>query len=128
MPLFFLDQNGKTSTDAEMESTSLKSLSTRPTSTESNNAPHRFRNGSGNSYRGLFTGLDANKDCQFGTISSSADEDMESSSFMPHNTHSKRTENNASSIVGNGSCNNKRIDTGLDAKENYHCGMLKKLV
>nr|XP_034299570.1 uncharacterized protein LOC105325484 isoform X3 [Crassostrea gigas] len=114
-------QNGKTSTDAEMEKTSLKSLSTRPTSTESNNAPHRFRNGSGNSYRGLFTGLDANKDCQFGTISSSADEDMESSSFMPHNTHSKRTENNASSIVGNGSCNNKSIDTGLDAKKNYHC-------
>lgn len=62
------------------------------------------------------------------TVSSSADEDMESSSFMPHNTHSKRTENNASSIVGNGSCNNKRIDTGLDAKKNYHCGMLKKLV
>lgn len=112
-------QNGKTSTDAEMENTSL----TCPTSlrTESNNAPHRFRNGSGNSHSGLFTGLDANKDCQFGTVSSSANEDMESSSFMPHNTHSKRTENNASSIVGNGSCNNKRIDTGLDAKKNYHC-------
>lgn len=111
-----------------MENTSLKSLSTRPTSTESNNAPHRFRNGSGNSHSGLFTGLDANKDCQFGTVSSSANEDMESSSFMSHNTHSKRTENNASSIVGNGSCNSKRIDTGLDAKKNYHCGMLKKLV
>lgn len=109
-----------------MENTSL----TCPTSlrTESNNAPHRFRNGSGNSHSGLFNGLDANKDCQFGTISSSADEDMESSSFMPHNTHSKRTENNASSIVGKGSCNNKSIDTGLDAKKNYHCGMLKKLV
>lgn len=30
---------------------------------ESNNVLYRFRNGFGNSYSGLFIGLDVNKDC-----------------------------------------------------------------
>lgn len=109
MLLFFLDKKGKTSTDAEMENTSLKSLSTHPTRTESINASHNSGNGSLNSCR-IFTEMDANKNCQFGKISSSTDEEMKSIS-----------ENNASII--NGSCNNKRRDTGLDAKENHHYGM-----
>lgn len=53
---------------------------------------------------------------------------MESSFFMLYNIYLKRIENNVLSIVGNGFCNNKSIDIGLDVKKNYYCGMLKKLV
>lgn len=116
------DQNGKTNTDEELENISFESLSTHPTRTDSINASHCFGNGSVNSYynnSGKFTGMDAKKNCQFGTTSSSADEEMKSSSLMPPNTHSTKTAGNASYIMGNGPVDNERIDTGRDAKENY---------
>lgn len=115
------DQNGKTNTDEELENISFESLSTHPTITDSINASHCFGIGSVNSYynSGKFTGMDANKNCQFGTTSSSADEEMKSSSLMPPNTHSTKTAGNASYIMGNGPVDNERIDSGRDAKENY---------
>lgn len=125
--LSFLDQNGKTNTDEELENISFESLSTHPTRTDSINALHCFGNGSVNSYynSGKFTGMDAKKNCQFGTTSSSADEEMKSSSLMPPNTHSTKTAGNASYIMGNGPVDNERIDTGRDAKENYQFGMIR---
>lgn len=69
----FLDQNGNTSTDEELENNSLKSLSTSPARTESINASHSFGNGSVNSYTcsRIYTGRDAKENYQFGMIRNS---------------------------------------------------------
>lgn len=46
-----------------MENIFFKFFSICLTRIESNDVLYRFRNGFGNSYSGLFIGLDVNKDC-----------------------------------------------------------------